>query len=158
MTIVTTTVAVNAAFLQEIKQDNQELQQLLARVNELCQRHESPPECRQELADLLVRLRDRLAMHFALEEAYGYFDDSVVADPRLSRRADKLRGEHGRLFSQLNTVVESALEKLNEHSPRYVCGRISRAFRAFHAALQRHEQQENELILEAFEQDVGVGD
>jgi hypothetical protein len=158
MAIVTTTVSVNAAFLQEIKQDNQELHRLLTQVQELCSKQKPAPGCRQEFADLLSKLRDQLAMHFALEEAYGYFEDSLIIDPRLSRRAERLRTQHASLFSKFCRIVDEAMQMLENRSPRSVCRRIASRFEEFHSALQLHEQQENELIIEAFEQDVGVGD
>lgn len=158
MKIATSTVSVNAAFLQEIKQDNEELHRLLEQVNRLCQFESPPPESRQELADLLDKLRDQLALHFALEEAYGYFEDSIIGMPSLSKKADELRSQHAILFAQLCDVVDDGKMALDAHSPRYVCRRISKPFLVFYHELVRHENQENELILEAFDLDVGVGD
>ena len=71
----TSTVTVNAAFFQEIKEVNQELWQTLAQVRDVCQRPQVAQVDAHRFATLLGELRDQLAMHFALEEAYGYFDD-----------------------------------------------------------------------------------
>ena len=89
VSISTTTVTVNAAFLQEIKEVNHELWQLLADLRHRCQRPIAPGTCRV-LVDKLCELRDQLALHFALEEAYGYFEDPVDVAPQLCRQADAL--------------------------------------------------------------------
>ena len=89
MTVVTMTgtVTVNAAFLQEIKEVDQELWSLLGDLRHRCQRPIAPGQCRL-LIDKLCQLRDQLALHFSLEEAYGYFDDPVEVAPQLSRQAE----------------------------------------------------------------------
>src|SRR5687767_2315396 len=95
----TSTVTVNAAFLQEIKEVNQELWQLLAELHHRCIRPISPGQCKT-LIDRLSELRDNLALHFALEEAYGYFEDPVHVAPQLSNRVEALRAEHKTLYCE----------------------------------------------------------
>ncbi|MCL6481793.1 MAG: hypothetical protein K6U02_08700 [Firmicutes bacterium] len=67
--VQTGTVTINAAFLQEIKEVNQDLWALLAELRHRCQRPLAPGACRW-LLDRLCQLRDQLALHFSLEEAY----------------------------------------------------------------------------------------
>ena len=82
------TLTINAAFLQEIKEDNRELRQLLDDCAALLSRpHQAGVELRR-VSQLFGKLRDQLAMHFSLEEAYGYFDDAIDVAPRLSRQAE----------------------------------------------------------------------
>src|SRR5436309_12290555 len=109
MAVITTTgtVTVNAAFLQEIKEVNSELWSLLGDLRHRCQRPIAPGSSRQ-LIDTLSQLRDQLALHFSLEEAYGYFDDPVEVAPQLSREAERLRAEHKQLYTDLCHVVEKA--------------------------------------------------
>ncbi|MCI0360065.1 MAG: hypothetical protein L0211_16430, partial [Planctomycetaceae bacterium] len=59
---LTATVTVNAAFLQEIKEVNQELWSLLSELRHRCQRPLAPAHCRL-LIDKLCQLRDQLALH-----------------------------------------------------------------------------------------------
>src|SRR6187401_724617 len=101
----TATLTVNAAFLQEIKEVNQELWSLLADLRHRCQRPIAPSHCRL-LIDRLCQLRDQLALHFSLEEAYGYFDDPLDAAPQLGHRAEQLRGEHRDLYGDFCDVIE----------------------------------------------------
>ena len=77
MALATHTVSINPAFLQEIKDDHHELRQLMHHVSAMLSR---PSWMRLEydrLVELLTKLRDQLAMHFSLEEAYGYFEDAL---------------------------------------------------------------------------------
>ena len=109
----TATVTVNAAFFQEIKEVNQELYDLLDRARRhLAEHRDSADAARRhasngrQLVDLLSDLRDQLALHFALEEAYGYFEDPVFVAPRLSERAATLRKDHRRLYLQISDLVD----------------------------------------------------
>ncbi len=158
MLVATTTVSINAAFLQEIKQDNVELRDLLQRLSgQLLQRRPRIHESRS-LVECLQRLRDQLALHFALEEAFGYFENAVDIAPRLSERADELRGEHDLFFRDICGICEQAEQLMyHEVSPRTL-RQIATRFGDFHDALQQHEARETELIMEAFDDDIGVGD
>jgi len=60
----------------------------------VCRRHAAPVlppihtgMCRH-LVDWLSELRDQLALHFALEEAYGYFDEPLHVAPQLAEKAN----------------------------------------------------------------------
>ena len=75
MAIVTHTVSINPAFLQEIKDDHHELRQLMHHTAAMLDRPEWMKVEHARLSELFVKLRDQMAMHFSLEEAYGYFED-----------------------------------------------------------------------------------
>jgi hypothetical protein len=154
----TSTVTVNAAFLQEIKEVNADLWRLLYDVRDLCRDPHYVRTHRRRLVLMLGSLRDQLALHFALEEAYGYFDDPVFVAPQLSERAETLRDEHQVLYCQV-------CELADEVEKQYYAGRLASAashivqqFKAFDDVFRRHEDDENELILKAYEDDIGVGD
>ena len=83
MAIVSKTVTVNAAFLLEIKEDDRRLRCLLGELLSAFGAPSGRVASPSRLAELLVAVRDQLAMHFSLEEAYGYFDDPVSVAPRL---------------------------------------------------------------------------
>lgn len=68
---------VNAAFFREIKEDHHQLQRLLERIRQIVGQPQALPNDWKEFISLLADLRDQLAFHFALEEAYGYFEDAV---------------------------------------------------------------------------------
>lgn len=158
MLVATRTVAVNAAFLQEIKQDNVELRELLRDISQqLLQRRLRLSDSRG-LCELLTRLRDQLAIHFALEEAFGYFENAVDIAPRLSERADELRSEHDLFFVDICGICEQAEQLLYHETSARTLRQVATRYSDFYDALKQHESREAELIMEAFDDDIGVGD
>jgi hypothetical protein len=152
------TITVNAAFLQEVKDDNHFLRSLMemarrALLDDLPSHH-SP----REFADLLCQLRDQLAMHFALEEAFGYFEDALDVAPQLSRQADLLRAQHQVLYVAICEIAEEAEQLLYHETPVDLRAEMRDRFAGFYEEFQDHEACENALILEAFDDDIGVGD
>jgi hypothetical protein len=107
---------------------------------------------------LFLSIQDRLAIHFSLEEAYGYCEGALEIAPRLSAQAEALRSEHEMLFLAFREIVERAEQLVYHESPASILTNIAKMFNEFDASLANHEQQEMELILEAFDDDVGVGD
>jgi hypothetical protein len=158
MTVMTRTVAVNAAFLQEIKEDNQELWALLERLQIVLLTEWPPRVSRRELHASLARLRDQLAMHFALEEAYGYFEDALRVAPRFSAKAERLRGEHDGFYVDICDIVDRADQLLHHEVPTRCLTHVVARFDDFCEALRRHESAENQLIQRAFNEDLGGWD
>jgi len=159
MTVITTTgtITVNAAFLQEIKEVNHELWDLLAFLRNRCQRPIAPGACRQ-LIDKLCQLRDQLALHFSLEEAYGYFEDPIDVAPQLGRAAERLRAEHKQLYLDLCDLVERAERMFYDEQHAALALWLGPEFLDFDCRLRSHEERENELIMDAYDGDIGVGD
>lgn len=170
MSIVTGTLTVNAAFLREIKDDNRQLQELLATLRDLMSNPVAPRNHSQQVVELLESLTDQLAFHFALEEAYGYFEEAIDVAPRITERADDLRAEHAILFEFVRKIAETAEQWHSQH----VCHRnttgdstgegtarslsfhdIAIQFQQFSNELLQHEQNESALILEAYDTDIG---
>lgn len=152
------TLTINAAFLQEIKEDNRELRNLLGESAALLSRPPGAAVEMRRVVGVLGKLRDQLAMHFSLEEAYGYFDDAIDVAPRLSRQAESLRSQHPRLFLALCELVDQAEQLLyHERGPLRI-GDLASGFARFHRELQRHEAQEDALIVQIFNEEIGGGD
>jgi hypothetical protein len=154
---LTGTVTVNAAFLEEIKEVNQELWELLGELRHRCQRPVAPAQGRH-LIDKMCRLRDQLALHFSLEEAYGYFDDPVDVAPQLSTQAQRLRAEHKELYTDLCDLVDRAERMYYDEQYAELALWIGPEFLAFDERLREHESLEMDLITEAYSGDIGVGD
>jgi hypothetical protein len=154
----TSTVTLNPAFLQEIKEDNQHLRDLFGDVRRSFRQPRPDAPARQHLLDSLEDFRDQLATHFALEEAFGYFDDPLDAAPRLSEQAELLRSEHGELFMIICAMVEDAYDLLRYSFNPAAFQELSHRFGRFEEAFTDHEARENSLIMEAFNADIGVGD
>ncbi len=156
MALATHTVSINPAFLQEIKDDHHELRQLMHHASAMFSRPEWMRTERDRLVQLLTKLRDQLAMHFSLEEAYGYFEDAVSAAPHLSRRAEALRAALHAVLRLLPPGRRGRSPALSRVGPR--AAQLAGEYRGFLATFHEHEARESELIVEAFQEDLGTGD
>jgi hypothetical protein len=154
----TSTVTVNAAFLQEIKEVNQELWDLLEELEALCRKPDRLMARRNQFIGMLDDLRDHLALHFALEEAYGYFNDPIEVAPRLSELAGELRSEHRWLYLLVCRIGEFAEQPLQGDRVSHRVMGVVDQFQDFAARLRHHEARENDLILRVYDDDIGVGD
>ncbi len=158
MAISSRTIVLNAAFLQEIKEDDVMLRQLLQQVRVRFSEGRWLDHPARDTWQLLEQLRDQLATHFTLEEACGYLETSLEEAPELSCKAAQLRNEHGPLFLQICEICELCAQGIHTRSGRRWLGRVAMRFWQFDVRFRKHEQQEEALILEAFHQDTGVGD
>ncbi|MBC7856524.1 MAG: hemerythrin domain-containing protein, partial [Pirellulaceae bacterium] len=137
----TATVTVNPAFLQEIKEVNQELWQSVADLRHRCSRPIATGMCRH-LVDWLGELRDQLALHFALEEAFGYFDEPLHVAPQLAEKADGLRNEHQELYSEFSEIVDRAEKMFYAGQSAALALWVGPRFLDFDARLRDHEDRE----------------
>src|SRR5262245_57946132 len=158
MALATHTIAINAAFLQEIKEDHHELRQLMHHTAAMLQRPAWMPAERDRLVEMLSKLRDQLAMHFSLEEAYGYFEDAIDTAPHLCDRAECLRNQHAELYRQLASLADRAEQLLYHEAASGILIQMADDYRSFTARFTEHEARESELILEAVNSDIGTGD
>jgi hypothetical protein len=158
MAIGQRTVSINAAFLQEIKDDHHELRQLMHHAGATLERSGPTEIDLPRLVELLGKTRDQLALHFSLEEAYGYHEDAITAAPHLCRRAEQLRAQHAWLFGEFCRLVESAEMLLYLEQPESAVTQVARDFRRFSTRFHEHESQESDLVLEALNDDIGTGD
>jgi hypothetical protein len=149
-------LAVNAAFLREIKEDNQRLRDLFQQVTSYLTSPRPIP------CNLLVRtlwqLRDQLAMHFSLESAYGYLANVVEQAPRLCDEAQSMLAEHDEMFMEICEIIERAEELVYDAYTYQRFIRVASDMFDFHAKFQSHESRENQLIFQALHDDLGVGD
>ncbi len=152
----TRSLAVNAAFLKDIKDDNHHLKVLLDKIRPLAAHNQTATNHWVELIQLVSELRDQLALHFSLEEAYGYFDDAITSAPQLSTTAEILRGQHPKLFERIRDLADSALEVSTESDEQV--SKFLTALESFRQSFEEHEEAELRLILDALDDDIGVGD
>ena len=151
----TRAVTINPAFLREIKDDDVRLRILLERAHDVCTLclHADAPS--SHFASLLAELRDQLAMHFALEEAYGYFDDPAYVAPHLSEHVESLRGQHSQLYEEVSRLAETAQNIVHRNAESRGMRQLGRWFLKFYGRLHDHEDAENELLAEAYNLDIG---
>lgn len=151
-------VTINSAFMQEIKEASGELWALIDKAGELRSHPWLIRDHPKHAVDLLAQLQDQLALYFSLEEYYGYFEGPASVEPRFSERAAALREEHCTIYLDMCSIIDRAETLLDQDRlaslTRYIIVRLD----AFCAQLKAHETREQDLLLEAFDDDIGVGD
>src|SRR5436305_1865906 len=80
------------------------------------------------------------------------------AAPQLSRAAERLRAEHKELYLDLCELVERSERMFYDEQHAELALWLGREFLDFDARLRSHEERENELIMDAYDGDLGVGD
>jgi hypothetical protein len=113
----------------------------------------------QGLLATLRELRDYLREHFAQEEAGGFLEESVTRMPRLSKAMDAVLAEHPVLLAELDgliEVVERADIGAGMSSPEWE--RADHAFTEFVHHLLAHERNENAVVQEGYNEDLGLVD
>jgi len=159
-------LTVNAAFLKDIKDDNRDLKILMDRLRLLTNPREAAVNHWQELIGLFGDLRDQLALHFGLEEAYGYFDMAIETDAEMSFAAETLRSQHADLFESARRIAEVAAdaktgeEPIEGATPEVTTSqeKVLDRFERFLHDFNQHEEAELKLILDSLDDGIGVGD
>lgn len=159
MFTATKTVTINAAFLKEIKDDDVQFGMLLNEALGVCQTRTASEIKPNRLATILSELRDQIAIRFALEEAFGYFEDPLSVAPRLSDKVLSLRDQHSELYEEITGLAEAAADIAANNLRFEVRVRMIRKLVSsvvdFHRRLQAHEAAEIQLILDAYYVDIG---
>lgn len=146
-------LAINPAFFQDIKEDREELLFIEGRMKYLLGNSALFGENLKEFCELTELFRDQLALHFALEEAYGYFEEALEVAPRLHRKSKTLRAQHADLFERAQGLCEEAYRK-----PPLENEALAERARELVRSFDEHESAEMELIQSALNEDVGCGD
>ncbi len=152
---IATGITLNVAFLQEIKQENVELRQLIESVAEkiALDSRVSP----REAMELLYQVREELETYFALEEFYGYFRHARVTNPVVSDCAARLQLEHEQLYLCFNDIVELAEQIVYRETDAMMADLLDELNR-FRGQLDLHENREMELMMRLCNEEFGVGD
>lgn len=152
---IATGITLNVAFLQEIKQENVELRQLINSAAEkiALDSRISP----REVMELLCQVREELETYFALEEFYGYFKHAAVTNPTVSACAARLQSEHEQLYLSFNDIVELAEQIVYRETDAMMADLLD-GLNQFRAQLDLHENCEMELMMRLCNEEIGVGD
>jgi hypothetical protein len=107
------------------------------------------------LREPLQALRDYLRCHFQQEERGGFLEESLARMPRLAAAATAVLAEHPRLLEELDRLIESL--------PMADISRLQRAdleagFDRFCQHLLTHERNENAVVQEGYNEDLGLVD
>lgn len=133
----------------EIRREHEHLRELLGNLHQaLIERREAA----NKLSEMMTSLQEHVRVHFHEEEEGGFFSEVTAQAPRMSDRADELKNEHVDLGAMVVELVTIANEE-NE-----LCKSLDTKFHDFSRALMQHESKENELLLDAYEDDIGSAD
>ena len=148
-------LAVNSAFMQEIKDGNPSLTNAMQQMHQVCSSKESSSkenslQVSRQLTKVLNALRVELALQFALEESYGYVEVSESLLQDLSEAAQSTKAEHNALYGAITELAEAAEELqyrgVEMEQLTVLIGDTSQ----FSQRLRDHEQAENDLIDQSF--------
>ncbi len=110
-----------------------------------------------EIETLLREFLSALIVHFSTEEekSEGFFTEICGHAPRLSGQADQLCVEHQQLLHQANELCQFAASG----SPSLTWWReLKTRCHEFSKRLMNHEREENKLLQEAYQADIGAYD
>jgi len=171
--VLMVTANVKVIFAREFQVDNRRLRKTRVALEELTRNPAASENHRLEIVRLLAELRDQLAIHFALEEACGYFEEIREMAPHLVAQAETLKAEHEDLFESIRRVADEAEKQVTRSTPAngrlsanrresgrngQALARIVRRFQIFDKRLTAHEARDSALMLDAFDTDIGGGD
>jgi iron-sulfur cluster repair protein YtfE (RIC family) len=114
-----------------------------------------PTPAQAEIDMLLREFSDMLIVHFANEEDQGFFTEVTSRAPRLSRQADRLCVEHRDMLHDAEELCRFA----TAGSPSMPWWReLSERCHEFNKRLMHHESEENKLLQEANQAEIGACD
>jgi hypothetical protein len=101
----------------------------------------------------LTALRSHLARHFAQEEEGGFLEESLARMPRLAAAARDVLAEHPELLAELDGLLHRLEARdIAEDSWR----QAGHDFEVFASHLLAHERNENAVVQEGYNEDLGL--
>jgi hypothetical protein len=138
--------------IERILQDHDALRDKLRQIHSVLA---EPDPDREEIETLLREFLHALVVHFAHEENEGFFADVTARAPRLAGQAGRLCVEHRQLLHDAKELREFAAAG----SPSIPWWReLNSRCHEFSKRLMQHECEENKLLQEAHQSDIGACD
>ncbi len=134
----------------KILEDHRALKALLQQIDDALTGKTAPIA---EVSDLLARLGDHLVKHFALEEHGGYFAEALLRAPQLVAKANELLAQHPKMSTQARDLVDLSPVQDSDRWWQETRQRSTLQDRA-----TKHERHEDQLLQEAYTQDIGSHD
>jgi hypothetical protein len=108
------------------------------------------------LAECLPRLASTLRAHFQVEQQGPLYRTLPVSFPRFAHRLEQLEAEHIRILEAVDSIVARARDSSDHrvHELRELNAQVQLVI----ATIRRHEAEENEIVIQAHWDEVGVGD
>ncbi len=109
-----------------------------------------------ELGRKAATVTEHLKQHFSGDAEGTFFADVAKQAPHLIGKLTGLTSEHAEILNEFRQVAEQAAAL--DGSDMAAASRLATRTRRAVATLRRHEAEENELIFNAFWDDLGGGD
>ena len=138
--------------IKQVEQEHEELRELIGTIHKTLA---DPTSTVTQVREKLVALCDKLESHFRTEEEDGFFTQITDQAPRLTDQADKLCDEHRTMLDEAKSLAIRAIRCDQFHELQQ---EIQPAFHEFSKHLMHHESEENEMLQEAYWEDIGPGD
>lgn len=138
--------------VEAVEEDHKRLKAALNEINTAFDKRNVSAD---EAAKLLEALCDRLQHHFELEEKGGYFTEAIQHAPQLSSKAENLVEEHTDLANCAREILESTQAELGSDA---WWQEVGEQFQKLRKELLTHERDEDRLIQEAYQRDLGSND
>jgi hypothetical protein len=108
------------------------------------------------LAECLPRLASTLRAHFQVEQQGPLYRKLPVSFPRFAHRLEQLEAEHIRILEAVDGIVARARD-MGDHR-MHELRELNAQVQLLIATIRRHEAEENEIVIQAHWDEVGVGD
>jgi len=105
----------------------------------------------------ITQLVATMRSHFEAEQRGPLFRQLPLTHPRLATRLARLEQEHEQILADTESTRLQA-EGLREGAESYQLHELNARVQLLIAKIQRHESEENELVLEAHWSELGMGD
>ena len=108
------------------------------------------------IAETLPLLASTLRAHFRAEQEGPLFRKLPIRFPRFAHRLEQLEAEHVRILETTDGVV-ARVRDLGQ-AQMYEMRELNAQIQMLIATIRRHEAEENEIVIQAHWDEVGVGD
>ena len=137
--------------------DHAETMQAVTHLEAILDRHPDPEgKWIAEIIAELPRLSQVLRCHFGEEQEGPLYREIPVRRPRFAERLRRLEAEHARIVRAVEGAI--ALGRELEDPPLHKMREFNAQLQLLVAQIRRHEAEENEVLLEAYWDEVGTGD
>lgn len=144
--------------VQEHRELHEVMEELRKTFRELAATHEDHAKYGEKvprLIEALGEMQTQLTQHFATEEDGGYMAEVLKVAPRFGEHAKKLQRQHEEFLGTL-AHLRRRVQEFHPDKDRWT--NIEEQFDRLLENLKVHEQQENDMLQEAYEEDVGAAD
>ena len=139
----------------DVLREHRELMELITSLQEKAARYSDDAErWSEELGEILMPLRTTLHRHFTAEEEGPFAKDFPEAFPHLAGKLEDLMGEHRDLMDRIDHLLREVNES-SERAGKAEVQRIRKDVHAFIEAIRVHEAAENNLLQDAYLEDIG---